>query len=144
MPSPLEPLALAALHEVAPAEQIGEFVSQTEADGVLELRFASLVPGHRDWFWRAWFNTEGEPTVLEVDLLPGEDALLAPEWVPWAQRLAEFRATHDRHGNLLETQPEDGEPREGTGHDAAPRERPTAQPTVRRTRRRRRTEGATA
>jgi hypothetical protein len=30
--------------------------------------------------------------VLEAELLPGEGALLAPEWVPWAVRLAEYQA----------------------------------------------------
>jgi hypothetical protein len=33
-----------------------------------------------------------DPTVLEIELLPGDGALLAPEWVPWAERLAEYRA----------------------------------------------------
>ena len=26
-------------------------------------------------------------TICEVGLIPGDDALLAPEWVPWADRL---------------------------------------------------------
>ncbi|MFD2756990.1 DUF3027 domain-containing protein [Gulosibacter faecalis] len=99
-------LALAALAEVAPAEQIGEHLETSEPsdEGVRTLRFAANVPGHRDWFWTVWTTVvdDAEPTVLECDLLPGEDALLAPSWVPWAERLAEFRATHDRHGNLVD------------------------------------------
>jgi hypothetical protein len=31
-----------------------------------------------------------EPTVLEVGLLPGEGSLVAPDWVPWADRLEEY------------------------------------------------------
>ena len=27
-------------------------------------------------------------TVCEVGLLPGEDAVLAPDWLPWSERLA--------------------------------------------------------
>ena len=38
---------------------------------------------------------DGEPTVLETELMPGEAALLAPEWVPWSERLADYRAAQD-------------------------------------------------
>jgi hypothetical protein len=30
--------------------------------------------------------------VAEVNLMAGENAILAPDWVPWAERLAQFRA----------------------------------------------------
>jgi hypothetical protein len=111
MPEPLTQLALVALGEVAPAEQIGELVSTSEPneEGVRTLRFASDVPGHPDWFWTVWTTQveDDEPTVLECDLLPGEDALLAPAWIPWAERLAEFRATHDRNGKLVDEDDDD-------------------------------------
>jgi hypothetical protein len=32
------------------------------------------------------------PSVLEVELMPGDGALLAPDWVPWSERLEEYRA----------------------------------------------------
>jgi hypothetical protein len=32
-----------------------------------------------------------EPTVLEAELLPGEGALLAPDWVPWSERLEDYK-----------------------------------------------------
>ena len=36
-------------------------------------------------------------TVCEVGLLPGEDALLAPEWVPWSARVsAEEKAQEEQ------------------------------------------------
>src|SRR5690606_12091029 len=46
------------------------------------------------WFWTVALAAVAgsEPTVLELELLPGEDALLAPEWIPWSQRLEEFKA----------------------------------------------------
>lgn len=113
MPDQLTQLALTALGEVAPAEQIGALVETSEPneDGVRTLRFAADVPGHPDWFWTVWTAQvdDAEPTVLECDLLPGEDALLAPAWIPWAERLAEFRATHDRHGNLVDDDDDDAE-----------------------------------
>lgn len=113
MPDQLTQLALTALGEVAPAEQIGALVETSEPneEGVRTLRFAADVPGHPDWFWTVWTAQvdDAEPTVLECDLLPGEDALLAPAWIPWAERLAEFRATHDRHGNLVDDDDDDAE-----------------------------------
>lgn len=113
MPDQLTQLALTALGEVAPAEQIGALVETSEPneDGVRTLRFAADVPGHPDWFWTVWTAQvdDAEPTVLECDLLPAEDALLAPAWIPWAERLAEFRATHDRHGNLVDDDDDDAE-----------------------------------
>jgi hypothetical protein len=33
-----------------------------------------------------------QPTVMEAELMPGEGALLAPDWVPWAERLEDYRA----------------------------------------------------
>lgn len=113
MPDQLTQLALTALGEVAPAEQIAALVETSEPneEGVRTLRFAADVPGHPDWFWTVWTAQvdDAEPTVLECDLLPGEDALLAPAWIPWAERLAEFRATHDRHGNLVDDDDDDAE-----------------------------------
>lgn len=113
MPDQLTQLALTALGEVAPAEQIGALVETSEPneEGVRTLRFAADVPGHPDWFWTVWTAQvdDAEPTVLECDLLPGEDALLAPAWIPWAERLAEFCATHDRHGNLVDDDDDDAE-----------------------------------
>ncbi|UQN15567.1 DUF3027 domain-containing protein [Gulosibacter sp. ACHW.36C] len=150
MPEPLTQLALVALGEVAPAEQIGELVSTSEPneEGVRTLRFASDVPGHPDWFWTVWTTQveDDEPTVLECDLLPGEDALLAPAWIPWAERLAEFRATHDRNGKLvdeddeLDDEGEAPEVEEAEAESDAPRSTrgKSSTRTQRRTRRRRR------
>ncbi len=88
-------LALAALHEITPARTVGAPVGHTvEDDGVVSLRFQNLQPGYPSWFWTVSVAVvEGsEPTVLEVELLPGEGALLAPDWVPWAERLADYQA----------------------------------------------------
>ncbi len=88
-------LALAALHEITPAATVGAPVGHTvEEGGVVSLRFANLQPGYPSWFWTVSLAVveDAEPTVLEVELLPGEGALLAPEWVPWAERLADYQA----------------------------------------------------
>lgn len=132
-------LAKAALDEITEFSFVGDFHEVVdEGDGVYALRFVSDSPGFRDWWWTVTLTRVSDadaPTVLECGLLPGEDALLAPEWVPWAKRLARFRATHDSHGNPLP---------EGEGEDG---DQPAETPRVRtrkRTRTRLRRRGETA
>ena len=88
-------LALAALREITPADTIGPAVGHVvEDDDVVSLWFHTRLAGYPGWHWTVTLAVvEGaEPTVLETELLPGEGALLAPDWVPWAQRLAEYQA----------------------------------------------------
>ncbi|WP_285364174.1 DUF3027 domain-containing protein [Microbacterium sp. LMC-P-041] len=88
-------LALAALHEITPASTVGPAADYLpEEDGSVSLRFENRLPGYPGWFWTVTVARvdDEEPTVLELELLPGDGALLAPEWVPWAERLAEYRA----------------------------------------------------
>ena len=88
-------LARAALSEITPEATIGEPVGYTvEEGGAVSLRFANKLHGYPGWFWTVTVAVvdDAEPTVLEMQLLPGDDALLAPDWVPWAERLAEYRA----------------------------------------------------
>jgi hypothetical protein len=104
------PLALAALAEVTDPESVGDLVEVAEpAEGVRDLIFACRLPGYAAWRWTvSTGQVEGEePTVLEVELLPGEGALLAPPWVPWAERLAEYRRTHPDDEDLDDELDED-------------------------------------
>ena len=89
-------IARAALIEITPEVTIGEPVGYVvEAEGVVSLRFENRLHGYPGWFWTVTVAApdDAEPTVLELELLPGEGALLAPDWVPWAERLADYRAT---------------------------------------------------
>ena len=95
MPESLVDLARAAVADITPAGTIGDLLSETrEEDGTVTVRFASVLPGYPGWVWTASLATvEGEePSVLETELMPGEGALLAPDWVPWSERLAEYKA----------------------------------------------------
>src|SRR6218665_2318185 len=95
-------LALDALREITSATSIGPAAGYLlEDDGSVSLRFENRLPGYPGWYWTVTVaRVDGEePTVLEVELLPGDGALLAPEWVPWAERLAEYRA---HQGELAE------------------------------------------
>ncbi|WEK60463.1 MAG: DUF3027 domain-containing protein [Candidatus Microbacterium colombiense] len=88
-------LALAALREITPAATIGPAAGYLpEDDGSVSLRFQNRLPGYPGWYWTVTVARvdDEEPTVLEVELLPGDGALLAPEWVPWVERLAEYRS----------------------------------------------------
>lgn len=80
-----------ALTEITPAETIGDFVGSTvEGEHVLSLLFASKLAGYPDWRWTVTLSRiseDDEPAVLEVELMPGEGSVLAPEWVPWADRV---------------------------------------------------------
>ena len=95
MPEQFEKLARGALLEITPAATVGDYVRTTdEGDGVVSVLFASAQPGYPDWLWTVSIaQVEGaEPTVLEAELMPAEGALLAPDWVPWSDRLAEYKA----------------------------------------------------
>jgi hypothetical protein len=52
--------------------------------------FATKDPGYRGWRWAVTVSRASRSkfvTVNDVVLLPGDDAMLAPEWVPWSERL---------------------------------------------------------
>jgi Nucleosome binding factor SPN, SPT16 subunit len=90
-----EDIARAALAEITPVETVGALLDSTvEDDGVVTLSFAASLSGYPGWHWSVSVAAlpDEEPTVLEAELLPGEGALLAPDWVPWAERLEEYRA----------------------------------------------------
>ncbi|MDN4597572.1 DUF3027 domain-containing protein [Leifsonia virtsii] len=93
------PLARQALAEITPERTIGEPLGHVvEAPGVVSLLFASLLPGYPDWRWTVTVGRTGddeEPTVLEAELMPGDGSLLAPDWVPWSERLAEYQAAQE-------------------------------------------------
>ncbi len=63
---------------------------RAEGDRVVTHFFAATVPGYTGWRWAVTVARASRSrlvTVDEVVLLPGEGALLAPEWVPWSDRL---------------------------------------------------------
>jgi hypothetical protein len=88
-------LAREALCEITAEATIGELVDQRdEGEGVTTLSFAATMPGYPGWHWTVSVAElpDEAPSVLEVELLPGDGALLAPDWVPWSERLDDYRA----------------------------------------------------
>ncbi|MGA4507973.1 DUF3027 domain-containing protein [Propionibacteriaceae bacterium G1746] len=52
--------------------------------------FACAHPGYQGWHWAVSMVRASRArvaTVNEVELLPGDSALLAPAWLPWEQRI---------------------------------------------------------
>ena len=84
-------VARAALLEDVPADDVGEHLGH-ELDGlrVVTHRFACTRKGYRGWHWAVTLtraSRQRRVTVDEVVLLPGDDAIVAPAWVPYRERL---------------------------------------------------------
>ena len=95
-------LARAALLDVTPAETVGPVVGHiVEGEHVLTFLFESSLAGYPGWRWSVTISRldgEAEPAVLETELMPGETALLAPDWIPWSERLADYQAAQEALG----------------------------------------------
>jgi len=88
-------VARTALLEITDPTTVGELVSESpEEDGVVTVLFEATMLGYPGWHWTVSVaQLDGEaPTVLEAELLPGDGALLAPDWTPWSERLEDYRA----------------------------------------------------
>ncbi|MDR0959870.1 MAG: DUF3027 domain-containing protein [Propionibacteriaceae bacterium] len=84
-------LARQAAIEAGGEDQVGEHLGAVmEGDRLVTHAFASLHPGYSGWYWAVTLVRASRakiPTVSEVVLLPGDEALVAPAWVPWSQRV---------------------------------------------------------
>lgn len=84
-------LARTAAHDVAPTDQLGDYLG-CEADGerVVTHYFECTHPGYVGWRWSVTVARASRAkgvTVNEVVLVPGAEALVAPEWLPWNERV---------------------------------------------------------
>ncbi|WP_237742804.1 DUF3027 domain-containing protein [Actinopolymorpha alba] len=114
--------ARAAALEVAGADDLGAHLGAVADDErVVTHSFACTNPGYVGWRWSVTVTRASRSravTVDEVALLPGPDAILAPRWVPWSERV---RAGDLGPGDLLPTPPDDRRLVPGyTGADEAP------------------------
>jgi hypothetical protein len=101
---------------------VGEHVSAVaDGDRVVTHFFESKEPGYRGWRWAVTVTRASRAKIVTLDetvMLPGPDSLLAPEWVPWSERL---RPGDMGPGDLLPTEAEDLRLEPGyTGEDAPP------------------------
>ncbi|AZK94753.1 MULTISPECIES: DUF3027 domain-containing protein [Streptomyces] len=115
-------LARAAAEETAAPGVVGEHLSLVaDGDRVVTHFFECKEPGYRGWRWAVTVARASRAKVVTLDesvLLPGPDALLAPEWVPWSERL---RPGDLGPGDLLPTEADDLRLEPGySGEDAPP------------------------
>ncbi|RKS68523.1 Protein of unknown function (DUF3027) [Motilibacter peucedani] len=100
-------------------EGVGAHLGVTvEGERLVSHEFECLLPGYHGWRWSvvlARAPRQKTATVVESALLPGPDALLAPEWVPWSERL---RPGDLGVGDVLPTEEDD--PRLAPGWTAGP------------------------
>lgn len=83
--------ARAALVDIARPQDVGDHLAaKSEGERVVTHLFESRLDGYRGW---QWFVTVARvarsktATVSEIGLVPSPDAVLAPEWVPWSERV---------------------------------------------------------
>ncbi len=83
--------ARAAVVEFSGPDAVGDYLGVSYEDpNTATHRFLAHLPGYNGWQWAAVvaaYPGAGQATISEVVLVPGPTALLAPEWVPWEQRV---------------------------------------------------------
>lgn len=80
----------------ADKNELGSFIeSIDEGEGVSTYLYESKKLGYLGWRWSVTIyqaDPVTEPSLCEVVLVPGNDSLIAPKWVPWSERLADYQA----------------------------------------------------
>lgn len=81
----------AALEDARDPKFVGELVSiDQEDERIATYLFESSLPGYAGWRWAVTVTRVDElspVTISDVVLLPGADSLLAPEWIPYKDRI---------------------------------------------------------
>jgi hypothetical protein len=84
-------LARAAAEDLAGASNVGDHVGVVADDErVVTHLFNCLDPAYTGWRWAVTVTRASRAKAVTLDeavLLPGPDSLLAPEWLPWSERV---------------------------------------------------------
>lgn len=84
-------LARSAAVELAGESSVGGHLGlQADDERVVTHLFGCLDPAYVGWRWAVTVSRASRAktvTVSEVVLLPGPESLLAPDWVPWSERV---------------------------------------------------------
>ncbi|MFE2426658.1 DUF3027 domain-containing protein [Streptomyces sp. NPDC059373] len=101
-------VALSAAEEAFGADAVGNHLGAVaEGERVVTHLFDCREPAYRGWRWAVTLTRASRAKAVTLDetvLLPGPEAVLAPEWVPWSERL---RPGDMGPGDLLPTEAED-------------------------------------
>ena len=115
-------LARHALEEITDPITVGEYLAAApNAERLVTHLFDCTLSGYRGWRWAVTLSRvprSRTATVCEMELLPGEEALLAPAWVPWADRLEPGDITRSDRLPRKETDERLEPGWEATGEDA--------------------------
>lgn len=80
-----------AVEGIANPGEVGAHLgAKSEGDRVVTHLFEARLAGYGGWQWYAVVTRNSRSkivTVSELGLLPSEESILAPEWVPWAKRV---------------------------------------------------------
>ncbi|MFF3250326.1 DUF3027 domain-containing protein [Actinacidiphila glaucinigra] len=122
-------LALEAAVEAFGEKAVGEHLGAVaEADRVVTHLFDCREAGYRGWRWAVTLTRASRAKAITLDetvLVPGPEAVLAPEWVPWSERL---RPGDLGPGDLLPTEAEDLRLESGfSGEDVPPPNSPVSE-----------------
>ncbi len=81
----------AAIEDAKNSDYVGVLVSvDTDEDRIATYLFEAALPGYGGWRWAvtvAKLDDQSPTTICDVVLLPGTDSLIAPEWIPYKDRL---------------------------------------------------------
>ena len=81
----------AALEDSKNENYVGKLISvESDEDHVATYLFEAFLGGYVGWRWAvtvAKVDAKSSPTICDVVLLPGADALLAPDWIPYSERI---------------------------------------------------------
>lgn len=83
--------ARAALLESVPATDVGEHLAHhVEEERVVTHHFACTRDGYRGWQWAVTVTRAYRQRAITIDemvLVPGDEAIIAPVWVPYKDRI---------------------------------------------------------
>lgn len=81
----------AAIEDARDSKFVGGIVSiESDEDHVVTYLFEASLPGYSGWRWAVTvtkIDSDSAPTICDVVLLPGVESLLAPDWIPYRDRI---------------------------------------------------------
>jgi len=92
----LKAFAEVAAKAAADKNELGAFLETVdEGEGISTYLFEAKKLGYLGWRWSVTIyqaDPVTEPSLCEVVMVPGADSLVAPQWIPWSERLADYQA----------------------------------------------------
>jgi hypothetical protein len=80
----------AAIEDANNAAYVGAIFSVDTDDRIATYLFEASLPGYHGWRWAvtvAKLDDQSPSTICDVVLLPGSESLLAPDWIPYKDRI---------------------------------------------------------